>query len=635
MPGTNMHKDRERVQSTDESIVAYATVREQVMSSHPSFGDWRSPRERDGAQYRNDVVPCVVEVTRGSPNKYEVDKETGMLVLDRVLHSAVHYPGDYGYIPATLCGDGDPLDLLVISPYSAQEYQGLEPGVIANCRIVGIMDMEDESGRDEKIIAVLAEQRSCSHITSLDSIPPHLRAEIQNFFENYKLLEKKDGKPKWAKVLGWGDRDRALQVLAESKQRYETKKLEESSRPQRFDNFWAPNMLHAPQTDFSSVLCYINGSKGCTASYGYRHDTSFRHYRYTLDIPYPGDSGWITQTWQRELHKPLDVHIITAFPLVSESFVQVTIVGALQREYKNPDGKMSTDYKIIGVPSADPRTVQITSLENINNAILEHYETFFVHSATLNGKTDVRMTRRLNSAEARHVYTECHAAYEEDFTDKKIYNAPNLWCLPWGGDGAKVDDKNPELTAVIECPKGTCNKYEFNKELGNLVLQKPLYSATYWPGNYGFIPQTVAEDGKPVNVLVLSNHPLQEFSLCYVRILGAIRCTDEKGPDVKVIAVPKKEPRMTEWSDVEQVPQHIKNEIENFYNTYKALESHWKFCKVQGWISRNETMEYLKLAHTRFFLFVLPMERVDSRIKKLEEENKRLRTRILASGVKL
>ena len=582
-------------QSTDESIVAFATVREDVMSSDPSFGDWKNVHDRPAnAKYGDDVVPCMVEVTRGSPNKYEVDKDTGMLVLDRVLHSAVHYPGDYGYIPATLCGDGDPLDLLIISPYAAQ-HKGLEPGTIANCRIVGLMDMEDESGRDEKIIAVLDGMTSCSHIVSLDTIPPHLKREIQHFFESYKLLEKKAGKPKWARVLGWGGKEQALNVLADSRKRHHDKLVAESAKPQRFSNLWAPNMLHAPQTD-KGVLCYINATKGSACSYHYRSDTSFRHYRHTLNTPYPGDAGWICQTWQEETKKPLDIICLSVFPLVSECLVNTRLIGALKRRYVTSEGKQVEDYKMIAVPVDDPRASHIKSLENINISIIEHYKNFVIHSAQQNSCTDVTIASIYNRAEANRIFEEKRVAYSLEFSGRKVANAPNLWCLPWPEEDVSAD--NNRMTAVIECPKGTCNKYAFNKDLGCLVLQRPLFSATYWPGNYGFIPQTVAEDGSPVNVLVLSNHPLNEMSLCDVRIVGSMSCTDEKGPDLKIVAVPKKEPRMAEWKDVDDVPVHIKSEMENFFNTYKSLESQWHFCKVQGWKSSKETIDVCSFFYT-------------------------------------
>merc|ERR1719375_2865215 len=172
--------------------------------------------------FTNEHVPVLIEVKSGSPNKYELEKETGQMELDRVLHSAVFYPGDYGYVPQTLCGDGDPLDVLIVMPPECGVQHGLDPGVICLCRIVGLMDMEDESGHDEKVLAVLNDPRF-DHITELDHISPHLRKEIQHFFENYKKLEVKNGKQKWAKVLGWAGKARALEVLAESRETYAKK----------------------------------------------------------------------------------------------------------------------------------------------------------------------------------------------------------------------------------------------------------------------------------------------------------------------------------------------------------------------------------------------------------------------------
>ena len=582
---TRLHKNAS--ESVDESIVAFATIREQVTSSHPSFGDWRTPTPGTAYTYDLDVVPVMVEVSRGSPNKYEVEKDTGMLVLDRVLHSAVHYPGDYGYIPATLCGDGDPLDLLIISPYSAQA-SSLEPGTIANCRIVGMMDMEDEAGRDEKIIGVLEGDTFSSHITDLESIPPHLTKEIEHFFESYKLLEKKDGKPKWAKVLGWFDKQKALQVLEESRKRHERKKREQDVLPQRFQQLWSPNMLHCQQTPDIGVLCYINSPKGGTVSYGYRHDTSFRHYRHTLNLAYPASAGWMCQTWQQNVKKPMDVLVLSVFSVVSETLVYTRLIGFLKRSYTTSTGQKCEDYKMLAVPIDDPRGAHLSSLDCLNKSIVQRYEQFVTHTAEQNGATDVRIIARGGAQEAQALYDSTNLAYHQEFVGRKVTNAPNLWCLPWAESS---DSKKLELPAVIECPKGTCMKYEFCKELGSLVLRRPLYSATHWPGNYGFIPQTVAEDGRPVNVLVLSNHPLNEVSMCNVRVVGAVVCTDEKGPDVKVVAVPKKEPRMAEWDDVTHVPSHIKSEIVNFFNTYKSLESEWRFCKVQGWKSAAETQD--------------------------------------------
>merc|ERR1712176_1647437 len=183
---------------------------------------------------------------------------------------------------------------------------------MTNCRVVGVMDMEDESGHDEKLIAVLANRHSTSHIDDLSKIPDHLRKEIQHFFENYKVLEVKKGKPKWAKVLGWGDKRRALQVVAESKAMYVEENKGKAGKLHPFVKVaTCPSLLHVKQEfggdKLGPVSVYVNVSKGSMNSYAYRQDTSYRHYKYTLDMPYPGDYGWISQTWQPHVRKPIEV----------------------------------------------------------------------------------------------------------------------------------------------------------------------------------------------------------------------------------------------------------------------------------------------------------------------------------------
>jgi inorganic pyrophosphatase len=127
-------------------------------------------------------VTAIIEISRGSKAKYEVDKESGLLKLDRVLHSAFYYPINYGFIPQTYAGDGDPLDILVLSQVD------IEPLAMVHAKVIGVMRMIDK-GIDDKIIAVCANDISVSHINSLEELPPHLMSEIKHFFEQYKQLE--------------------------------------------------------------------------------------------------------------------------------------------------------------------------------------------------------------------------------------------------------------------------------------------------------------------------------------------------------------------------------------------------------------------------------------------------------------
>jgi inorganic pyrophosphatase len=131
------------------------------------------------------AFPVVIEIPKGSKNKYELDKETGLLKLDRVLYSAVHYPADYGFIPRTFCGDGDPLDALVLSQ------EPVYPLTIVQARAIGVMQMRDDKGEDDKIIAVSVHDPAYADFTDKAQLPQHLLRELQRFFEDYKALENK------------------------------------------------------------------------------------------------------------------------------------------------------------------------------------------------------------------------------------------------------------------------------------------------------------------------------------------------------------------------------------------------------------------------------------------------------------
>ncbi|HEX2029340.1 MAG TPA: inorganic diphosphatase [Nitriliruptorales bacterium] len=154
-------------------------------------------------------VDVFVEVPMGSRNKYEFDKEAGRFRLDRMLFSAVRYPGDYGYIPETLAEDGDPLDAIVILG------EPTFPGCLITGRVVGVMHMTDEAGPDAKILAVPDSDPRWRHVEELTDVPDHLLDEIRHFFSIYKDLEQK-----LVTVRGWSDRSDALQEVKESRERF-------------------------------------------------------------------------------------------------------------------------------------------------------------------------------------------------------------------------------------------------------------------------------------------------------------------------------------------------------------------------------------------------------------------------------
>src|SRR5687768_14661932 len=132
------------------------------------------------------AFPVIIEISKGSKNKYELDKETGLLRLDRVLYSAVHYPADYGFIPRTFCDDGDPLDALVLGQ------EPVHPLTIVEARAIGVMRMRDEKGIDDKIVAVSIGDPAFAEYTDKNQLPAHMLRQIRRFFEDYKVLEHKE-----------------------------------------------------------------------------------------------------------------------------------------------------------------------------------------------------------------------------------------------------------------------------------------------------------------------------------------------------------------------------------------------------------------------------------------------------------
>lgn len=132
-----------------------------------------------------DIVQAIIEIPKGSKAKYELDKASGMLRLDRVLYSSVHYPANYGFMPRTLGDDHDPLDILVLSQID------IAPMCIARAKVIGVMRMLDNGEGDDKLIAVAADDISMVHFNGIEDLPDHLGSEIIQFFREYKRLENK------------------------------------------------------------------------------------------------------------------------------------------------------------------------------------------------------------------------------------------------------------------------------------------------------------------------------------------------------------------------------------------------------------------------------------------------------------
>ena len=153
-----------------------------------------------------------------------------------------------------------------------------------------------------------------------------------------------------------------------------------------------------------------------------------------------------------------------------------------------------------------------------------------------------------------------------------------------------------DIEAVIEIPKGSRNKYELDHATGAVWLDRMLFTATQYPADYGYIPGTLADDGDPLDVLVLLDEPT--FPGCHIRarVVGVFRMRDEKGNDEKILAVPATDPRWERVSDLEDLPSHLLNEIAHFFAVYKELEP-GKSTETQGWAPADVAVEVVRAAH--------------------------------------
>ncbi|WP_226389221.1 inorganic diphosphatase [Penaeicola halotolerans] len=167
-----------------------------------STNPWHAVHFGDNAPQ---VVKAIIEIPKGSKGKFELDKDSGLIMLDRVLFSSVHYPANYGFIPQTYCDDNDPLDIMVISSIE------LPPMCLIEATVIGVMRMIDQGEADDKIIAVAKNDMSVNHIKNIEELPPHTTIEMRRFFEDYKKLENKE-----VKVEDFLGKEDAQRIVLES-----------------------------------------------------------------------------------------------------------------------------------------------------------------------------------------------------------------------------------------------------------------------------------------------------------------------------------------------------------------------------------------------------------------------------------
>lgn len=171
------------------------------------FHPWHQVSHGENAP---EIVNGIIEIPKNTRAKYELDKESGMLKMDRVLYSSMYYPANYGFIPQTYCDDKDPLDIVVLSQVT------IVPMCIVEARIIGVMQMLDNGEKDDKIIAVAENDMSVNHLRDIDELPQHFFRELKNFFEDYKKLENKT-----VEVEEFQNADKAREIMLKSMEDYQ------------------------------------------------------------------------------------------------------------------------------------------------------------------------------------------------------------------------------------------------------------------------------------------------------------------------------------------------------------------------------------------------------------------------------
>ena len=166
----------------------------------------------------------------------------------------------------------------------------------------------------------------------------------------------------------------------------------------------------------------------------------------------------------------------------------------------------------------------------------------------------------------------------------------NITNMPWG--------KSDKLNVIIEIPKGSQNKFELDKEFGVIKLDRVLFSPMYYPGDYGFIPQTLGEDGDPLDALVLVTYPTYPGVLIESRPIGVLKMIDKGEPDDKILCVPCDDPRFNDFKDLSSVAKPILNEIAHFFEAYKYLEG--KKVEIKGWEGAKKANEIVAQCVERF-----------------------------------
>lgn len=549
-------------------------------------------------------IQAVIEIPQGSLIKYEIDADTGYVVADRFQSMSVQYPGNYGSIPQTIGGDGDPLDVIVMTR------EPLVPGTVITVKPIGTLNMIDGGEDDEKIIAVPASSIDpfYNKINDLNDLPEIELQRIEKFFAVYKQL------PEGRKSVELNGFETAAVTKQAVKKAIDAYKAENAV--QRFIPYVNP--FHFPQGDKypEEMMALIEIPAGSFTKYEIDADTGhlIADRFQSMPVKYPANYGSLPQTIGGD-GDPLDVLVLTREPLAPMTLINVRPIGTLQMI----DGG-EADEKIIAVPvsKVDPTYDGITDIADLPEIETDRIEKFFAvykqlpegrKSVELNGYTDAKSTK-----------TELKKAVDTYRKSEQQESFP--WTHPF--DFPQETDKGDTFKAVIEIPSGSFTKYEIDGETGQLVADRFQSMAVTYPGNYGSIPQTKGGDNDPLDVIVLTRQALVPGTVVEVRAIGLLKMIDDGELDDKVIAVPTSDidPTYDNIQDISDLPTIQAEQIEMFFKVYKLLPSKRKYVEINGYDNQSAAQAEVQNALQRYKNLPVTSEEVIGGVERIQFNNR-------------
>ncbi len=526
---------------------------------------WVHPFDFPQTKAYPEEIYAVIEIPQGSLIKYEIDADTGYVIVDRFQPMSVQYPGNYGSIPLTVGGDGDPLDVLVLTR------EPLVPGTVIKVRPIGTLKMIDGGKPDNKVVAVPASSIDPVYddIKDLSDLPKIEVQRIEKFFAVYKQLP--EGR-KAVQLDGFESAALTKQAIKQAVDAYKAAHATQKYIPY-INPFHYPQGAKFPE----EIMALIEIPAGSFTKYEIDADKGHlvADRFQSMPVKYPANYGSIPQTTGGD-GDPLDVLVLTREPLAPMTLIKVRPIGTLQMI----DGG-EADEKIVAVPvsDVDPTYDNIRDISDLPKIEAQRIEKFFnVYKQLPAGRKAVQLNGFTDAAATKSALKAAIQQYQKD-------NKQTAFTWVHSFDYPQDKTYTGEFNAVIEISAGSFTKYEIDTDTGHVVADRFQSMAVHYPGNYGSIPQTKGGDGDPLDVLVLTREPLVPGTVVKVRAIGMLKMIDNGELDDKIIAVPVSDvdPTYDKVLDVSDLPRIKAEQIEMYFKVYKLLPSNRKYVEINGY----------------------------------------------------